>query len=155
MKLQSSRTNAFLIIIPNIRILNKVLSKQHAKKVSFIHRLTSKDVGLLKITSENTNLINKNSLYSSDLKNIYKLIGSDLGLKKPIKRIECYDISHSSGSTPVGACVVFSLHGKIKSEYRIYNISQELGGNDLESLRKKNFSRLSDAILDAIFSFSR
>ena len=122
--------------IPNIRILNKVLSKQHAKKVSFIHRLTSKDVGLLKITSENTNLINKNSLYSSDLKNIYKLIGSDLGLKKPIKRIECYDISHSSGSTPVGACVVFGLHGKIKSEYRIYNISQELGGNDLESLRE-------------------
>jgi excinuclease ABC subunit C len=71
-----------------------------------------------------------------NLSELFKEIRNTLGFDKEITRIECFDVSHSSGTLPVGSCVVFGEKGKIKKDYRLYNISEKLGGNDIASMEE-------------------
>jgi excinuclease ABC subunit C len=45
-----------------------------------------------------------------------------LGLEGPLNRIECFDISHTSGVVTVASCVVFGTEGAAKQDYRRFNI---------------------------------
>ncbi len=59
---------------------------------------------------------------------------SALGLQKPPKRIECYDISNISGKYATGSMVVF-LNGQVaKDEYRRFKIKFTNSPNDFEML---------------------
>jgi excinuclease ABC subunit C len=59
-----------------------------------------------------------------------------LKLPKVPKRIECYDISHLSGTNTIGSMVVFQNGMPKKSDYRSFNIKQLASGeiNDFDSL---------------------
>ena len=57
-----------------------------------------------------------------------------IGHKKDLKKIEAYDVSHISGNHAVASCVVYTNEGPNKKEYRTFNISKELSGNDVGSL---------------------
>lgn len=59
-----------------------------------------------------------------------------LKLPKVPKRIECYDISHLSGTNTIGSMVVFENGIPKKSDYRSFNIKQLASGeiNDFDSL---------------------
>ena len=64
---------------------------------------------------------------------------------KKVNRIECIDISHTSGSFTVGSCVVFDKLKLMKKDYRKYNI--ETNNNDylsIEILLRRKFKRLID-----------
>lgn len=65
-----------------------------------------------------------------------------LGLKKLPNRIECYDISHISGTNKVGSMVVFSFGKPLKSDYRKFKIKTIEGNDDFaclqEVLRRRN-----------------
>ncbi|MDX1439559.1 MAG: excinuclease ABC subunit UvrC [Rubricoccaceae bacterium] len=62
----------------------------------------------------------------------------DLRLKKPPKRIECFDISHLGGTGTVASCVVFVDGKPRKSEYRTFNIRTVESGkpDDFKSMRE-------------------
>ena len=71
----------------------------------------------------------------------FKALGEALGLEEVPERIECFDVSHTSGEATVASCVVFNAAGPLKSDYRRFNLSPESAGDDYaamaEALRRR------------------
>lgn len=67
-----------------------------------------------------------------------------LGLEKPPRRIEGYDISHQSGENTVGSMVVFINGAAARSEYRKFKVRTSRA-DDLKSLQEVLTRRLKHA----------
>jgi excinuclease ABC subunit C len=57
-----------------------------------------------------------------------------LGLQRPPRRMECYDISNTQGTESVASMVVFTDGMPDKSQYRRFRIKTVVGPNDFESM---------------------
>jgi len=75
----------------------------------------------------------------------FESLRDTIGLDEIPERLECFDISHSSGEAVVASCVVFDSNGALKSDYRRFNIQNITGGDDyaaMEQAIRRRYTRL-------------
>jgi excinuclease ABC subunit C len=75
----------------------------------------------------------------------FESLRDTVGLEQTPQRLECFDISHSSGEAVVASCVVFDSNGPLKSDYRRFNIDGITDGDDyaaMEQAIRRRYTRL-------------
>ena len=116
-------------------LICKVFERKFNANVSISHSPSKSIRPIFNLCRLNARQIIENHLSKADKYSFaFEDLKNHLGYKKDIKKIEAYDVSHISGDYAVAACIVFSNQGPCKKEYRTFNISKELSGNDVGSL---------------------
>lgn len=127
-------------------LLSDTLSARSGRRVRVSFRVRSQRARWLKMASENAELAL--NAYLADKQNVYArfvALQEALGLEDLPTRLECFDISHSSGEATVASCVVFDTSGPLKSDYRRFNIEGVTPGDDYGAMKqalKRRYARL-------------
>ncbi|MBP3431785.1 MAG: excinuclease ABC subunit UvrC [Clostridia bacterium] len=125
-------------------LLQSFLGKQ-AKIISNPHGI---NLTLLKMAKENANEhlekhLEKEKISYNQSIGALKQLQEKLSLKSLPRRMECYDISHISGTNKVASMVVFVDGQPAKGQYRKFKIKTVEGNNDFESLKEALTRRLT------------
>lgn len=116
-------------------LLEKALSEQAGRRVSVSDKVRGhrrRWVELARTNAEQslgTHLANRNNLQQR-----FQALQAALALDEVPGRLECFDISHSSGEATVASCVVFDQNGPLKSDYRRFNIEGITPGDDYAAM---------------------
>lgn len=127
-------------------LLMSAISTVAGKKVLLKHRGRSTRAKWTDL-AERTAQQNLNSRMASKQNIMQRLeaLQESLGLDERPERLECFDISHSSGEATVASCVVFDSNGPLKSDYRRLNIQDVTAGDDyaaMEQALTRRYTRL-------------
>lgn len=146
------------MIVPDEMIVSHVVEDENllfgaiGKKSKIISNPHGINLSLLNMAKENAKdylekHIEKNKIkYASTLGALEKLQQA-LGLPSFPNRMECYDISHISGTNKVASMVVFKGGEPSKKDYRKFKIKTVQGSNDFASLQealRRRLKRLKD-----------
>ncbi|WP_181897532.1 excinuclease ABC subunit UvrC [Grimontia hollisae] len=114
--------------------LATALSEIAGRKVSVQCKPRGTRARFLKLAQTNaaTALTSKIN-HKMTIHNRFSVLSDTLDLE-PVKRMECFDISHTMGEQTVASCVVFNHDGPLKQEYRRYNITGITGGDDYAAM---------------------
>ncbi|WP_279361076.1 excinuclease ABC subunit UvrC [Xanthomonas sacchari] len=123
--------------IPDADLIEAALSSAAERKVQLKWNVRGERAGYLELASRNaqatlvTELTSRNAQHARS-----EALREMLGLAEPVKRVECFDISHTMGEATVASCVVFDASGPVRSQYRRYNISGIEPGDDYAAMRQ-------------------
>ncbi|GAM59328.1 excinuclease ABC subunit C [Vibrio ishigakensis] len=134
----------------------QVLTDMAGRKVTFHVSPSGTRGRYLKLANTNalnaiTTKINHKMTISQRFKELQEVLGME-----SIRRMECFDISHTMGENTIASCVVFNHEGPLKQEYRRYNITGITGGDDYAAMGQVLERRYSkqldvDKIPDIVF----
>ncbi len=118
-------------------VLETALSAQANRKVVIRNRVRSNRAEWLKMAEDNARISLKSRLASgAGMRKRLNDLRDALELEDIPSRMECFDISHTSGQQTVASCVVFNQEGPLKSDYRRFNIRDITPGDDYAAMRQ-------------------
>jgi excinuclease ABC subunit C len=83
----------------------------------------------------------------SQAQHLERRVGEALGLPGPVRRLECFDISHSGGKETTASCVVWQGGRMDRRQYRTFHIRDVQGVDDFASIAEavtRRYRRLRD-----------
>jgi excinuclease ABC subunit C len=112
-----------------------MLSERAGRKIRIRHRVRGDRVRWLEMAVANARhaaslRLKANTTVQGQLDELAEA----LGLGEAPARIECFDISHTSGEATSASCVVFGNEGPLKSDYRRFNITGVAAGDDYAAM---------------------
>ena len=121
----------------DIESLTTALCESAGKQIKITNQVRSARSRWLDMAKETANQ-NLTARINSrqQVRDRFEQLQKDLQLADLPERIECFDISHSSGEQTVASCVVFTHEGAKKSDYRKFNIDGITGGDDYAAMRQ-------------------
>ena len=120
---------------PISKTLKEFLSIRRGNKCRVILPKKGEKVALLHLVKENIKeTFFKNEERTSALKNA-------LDIQTPLDKIECFDISHLSGTNTTGSMVQFEQGKPVKNEYRRFKIKSVSGIDDFRSIQEIVYRR--------------
>jgi excinuclease ABC subunit C len=113
--------------------LEEALQLEYHQKVTIKTRVRENRAEWLEIATLNAEAALKATLANQiQINERFRVLQQVLG--QPIDRIECFDISHTMGESPIASCVVFDQGGARKRDYRQYAITDITGGDDYAAM---------------------
>ena len=144
--------------VNDMDMLEHAFGEAAGHKVSLRARVRGDRARWIQMSSANAELaLSRRVADHSDMAQRFDALQEALDLPESPARIECFDISHTSGEATVASCVVFEREGPVKSDYRRFNIKQSDVGDDYAAMRealarrytrvKREEGRLPDLLL--------
>ena len=130
----------------DLELLQEVLSEQKGRRVAIRKNVRAERARWLKMAERNAR-ITLHAKLSGDAGQQKRLeaLQDALQLESLPERMECFDISHTSGELTVASCVVFNQEGPLKQDYRRFNIEGIKAGDDYAAMSQaleRRYSRV-------------
>jgi excinuclease ABC subunit C len=120
-------------------------SSHHVRIASSVRGIRARWVDMMRRNAEQA--LKMRGLARAGIESGLADLGTVLGMENTPSRIECFDISHTSGTDTVASCVVFGPDGPQKSDYRRFNIGGIQAGDDYAAMYQalsRRYKRIRD-----------
>ncbi len=132
--------------IDDMAVVQQAISERVGRKVRLTDQVRSDRARWISMAMNNAETALKARMNSrTGMLKRFEALQKVLQLDELPTRLECFDISHTMGEATVASCVVFTLEGAYKQDYRRFNIEGIEPGDDYAAMRQaiqRRYSRL-------------
>ena len=119
----------------DLELLQEVLTEEKGKRVVIKQNVRTERARWLKMAQRNAEVtLHARLSGNASAQKRTEALQEILQLDDLPERMECFDISHTSGQLTVASCVVFDQEGPKKSDYRRFNIEGIQPGDDYAAM---------------------
>lgn len=129
-----------------LELIQEVLSAESGHRVRIVSNVRSEKARWLRMAKQNARLTLDTRLASrAGYESRLEALRAAFRLDEIPQRMECFDISHTSGEKTMASCVVFDGQGAARQDYRRFNITGIQPGDDyaaMEQALMRRYQRL-------------
>lgn len=150
--LQGNKSLPKQVVLPLVleeqEAIEALLSEEAERKVQVFQGSRGEKKRYLQLANTNAaTALESRQSHNKSVHGRYLELEKALEFDTPVQRMECFDISHTSGQQTVASCVVFNREGPFKSDYRRYNIEGITPGDDYAAMAqalKRRYRQVDD-----------
>lgn len=133
--------------IPEAELIEHALTASAERKVALKWNVRGERAGYVELAARNAQQTLASEMTSQSAQHARsEALREMLDLPEPVKRVECFDISHTLGEATVASCVVFDAAGPVRGQYRRFNIAGIAPGDDYAAMRQALERRFRRAV---------